>query len=172
MCLNPPSFTPQATELLLDELAERLLSPDHLYSGPEVLARPEVVPASVGVYAWYFSQVPGFVDTAVCYRYGDHILLYLGISPKAPPINGRPPSHNIKSPSTKLLISRRRMRPSASGSASVLIRTRASEPTISYRTSPALVNSLLPTKKRRPDCRREGHWHPSLRDPDGREHYG
>jgi hypothetical protein len=94
MCLYPPSFAPLITELLLDKPAERLLSPDHLYNASEVLARPSVVPASAGIYAWYFNQVPGFVDTAACHRYGDHVLLYVGISPKAPPANGRPPSRS------------------------------------------------------------------------------
>ncbi|EIM27204.1 GIY-YIG nuclease family protein [Microvirga lotononidis] len=78
----------------MNSLTERLLHPDRLYSASEVLARPSLVPGSAGVYAWYFSQVPSFVDAAACHRHGDHTLLYVGISPKAPPTNGKPPSRS------------------------------------------------------------------------------
>jgi hypothetical protein len=94
MCFYPPSFAPQFIGLPLDRLAERLLCPDRLYSASEVLARPSAVPASAGVYAWYFSQVPGFVDATACHRFGDHALLYVGISPKSPPANGKRPSRS------------------------------------------------------------------------------
>ncbi|WP_230534362.1 GIY-YIG nuclease family protein [Microvirga roseola] len=78
----------------MNSLIERLLSPDRLYNASEVLGRQSVVPASAGVYAWYFSQVPGFVDATACHRFGDHTLLYVGISPKAPPTNGKRPSQS------------------------------------------------------------------------------
>jgi hypothetical protein len=69
-----------------------LLRPDVLYTAEAVLSRPGPVPASAGVYAWYFSRVPSQVQTDGCHVVGDSTLLYVGISLKAPPANGRPPS--------------------------------------------------------------------------------
>lgn len=68
------------------------LTPEHLYSRQEVLARPSPVPAVGGVYGWWFRQLPAPVDTAGCYAYDGLTLLYVGISPRRPPVNGRPPS--------------------------------------------------------------------------------
>lgn len=60
----------------------------------QVLARPTPVPSAPGVYGWYFDVVPGAIDTTGCQRVGDFWLLYVGISPKAPPANGRAPSRS------------------------------------------------------------------------------
>ncbi|WP_203700824.1 GIY-YIG nuclease family protein [Asanoa iriomotensis] len=57
-----------------------------------MLARPGPVPAAAGVYAWYFPVVPSLVPVEGCHRFGGATLLYVGISPKAPAMNGRPPS--------------------------------------------------------------------------------
>jgi hypothetical protein len=64
------------------------------WSRPDVLARPSPAPAAAGVYAWYFDVPPGAVDRTGCHRHGDLCLLYVGISPKEPPANGRAPSRS------------------------------------------------------------------------------
>ncbi len=53
------------------------------------------LPARSGLYGWYFRQLPYSVDTSRCATQGDMALLYLGIAPKAPPANGRPPSRQM-----------------------------------------------------------------------------
>src|SRR5690349_422197 len=68
------------------------LSPARLWSRTEVLVRACPVPREAGVYAWYFREVPPGVPTDECVRAHGATLLYVGISPKAPPANGRPPS--------------------------------------------------------------------------------
>jgi hypothetical protein len=42
-----------------------------------------------GVYAWYFAQAPGQVDTNGCHHHHDLALLYAGIAPKKPYADGR-----------------------------------------------------------------------------------
>lgn len=42
-----------------------------------------------GVYSWYVKELPYPIDTRGCVVLDDLILLYVGISPKAPPRNGR-----------------------------------------------------------------------------------
>jgi hypothetical protein len=41
---------------------------------------------------WYFAEAPPAVPTDDCHRHAGKVLLYAGISPKAPPKNGKPPS--------------------------------------------------------------------------------
>lgn len=76
---------------LRDEAAE-LLYPSRPYSRTEALERPGPVPASPGVYAWYFADAPPNVPTDTCHVTEWGSLLYLGISPKALPVNGGAPS--------------------------------------------------------------------------------
>jgi hypothetical protein len=71
---------------------DALLRPDVLCTAEAVLTRPSPVPAAAGVYAWYFNSVPAGVPTGGCHVVGDATLLYVGISPKAPPANGGRPS--------------------------------------------------------------------------------
>src|SRR5262245_22879575 len=73
---------------------EQLLHPQRLYTALEVAARPCPVPARPGVYAWYFDEPPPGIDVAACHRLDGRALLYVGISPKAPPLNGKPPSRS------------------------------------------------------------------------------
>lgn len=65
------------------------LSPSRVYSRQEVLARPSPVPAAPGVYGWWFPQVPPLVDVSGCCQQSGLVLLYVGISPRRPPGNGR-----------------------------------------------------------------------------------
>jgi GIY-YIG catalytic domain-containing protein len=71
---------------------QQLTRPSRLWSRAEVLIRPSPAPAEPGIYAWYFRELPGCVDAADCVRNGDSTLLYIGISPAAPPKNGKAPS--------------------------------------------------------------------------------
>jgi hypothetical protein len=63
-----------------------------LYSGSEVGNRPCPVPACPGVYAFYFDEPPRGIDSQDCHRVDKHVLLYVGIAPKPPPLNGAAPS--------------------------------------------------------------------------------
>jgi hypothetical protein len=69
-----------------------LLRPPRLYSRQEVLIRPSPVPARPGAYAWYFREVPPSVPVHGCNRHEGMALLYVGISPSKPPLNGKAPS--------------------------------------------------------------------------------
>ena len=69
-----------------------LLAPVRLFSRDELLSRPTPVPKVPGVYAWYFREIPAGVPTANCVRHNGATLLYVGISPSAPPANGKRPS--------------------------------------------------------------------------------
>jgi hypothetical protein len=71
---------------------EALLRPNRLYSSAEIGTRPCPVPASPGVYAFYFDEPPPVIVTDGCHRVDQHTLLYVGIAPKPPPLNGRAPS--------------------------------------------------------------------------------
>lgn len=62
------------------------------FTAEEVCGRPSVVPASSGVYAWWFDEIPGGVPTEGCADHEGWYLLYVGISPKRPTANGRPAS--------------------------------------------------------------------------------
>jgi hypothetical protein len=77
---------------------EALLNPARLYTAEEVRRRECPVPATAGVYAWYFPAPPSIVPTAGCHVRDSAVLLYVGISPKAPPVDGGPSSRqNIRS---------------------------------------------------------------------------
>lgn len=74
------------------ELAGHLLRPGRTFTREEVLSRPCPVPAAPGVYAWYFDEAPPGVPLDGCHKTKSGWLLYVGISPKAPPMNGTAPS--------------------------------------------------------------------------------
>jgi hypothetical protein len=69
-----------------------LLAPRRFWRRTEILGAPCPVPRSSGVYAWYFKQIPPGVPTDNCVTADALTLLYVGISPKAPPSNPRSPS--------------------------------------------------------------------------------
>ncbi|KAB1919122.1 hypothetical protein F8280_26505 [Micromonospora noduli] len=71
---------------------EALLRPSRLYRAEDVQGRNCPIPAAPGVYAWYFASPPPLVPVPGCHQRDGATLLYVGISPKAPPSNGRPPS--------------------------------------------------------------------------------
>ena len=63
-----------------------------LVNSEQMRSRPCPVPAAAGVYGWWFDEIPTGVPAAGCKRRGEWTLLYVGISPKAPPRNGAAPS--------------------------------------------------------------------------------
>src|SRR5260370_14161932 len=66
-----------------------------LWSRAEVLARPSPVPKAPGVYAWYFRNLDSLVPWLDCLAVGESRLLYIGMSPSAPPTNGKLPSKQL-----------------------------------------------------------------------------
>lgn len=78
-------MTPEA------DLAWVLLAAPMLTSA-DLASKPCPVPAGPGVYAWWFNEIPEGVPTGSCIRRDGFVLLYVGISPKRRPANGRPPS--------------------------------------------------------------------------------
>jgi hypothetical protein len=71
---------------------ETLLNPSKVWSRSEVLSKPCPVPKSPGVYACYFREVPPQLSFHRCIQKFGLTLLYIGISPSAPPRNKKPPS--------------------------------------------------------------------------------
>jgi hypothetical protein len=74
---------------------DSLLYPDRLYSRDEVLSNPSPIPKDSGVYAWYIKEVPPMVTTDGCHVQDDKTLLYVGISPKQTPRQGKPSTQTI-----------------------------------------------------------------------------
>lgn len=52
------------------------------------VGRGTPVPKEGGVYAWWFDELPGEVEASGCIQRDGLTLLYVGISPKAPPKTG------------------------------------------------------------------------------------
>jgi hypothetical protein len=63
-----------------------------MHTRAEVLASPCPVPAASGVYGWWFRRLPIELRTEGCLERDGCTLLYVGISPRRPPANGRLPS--------------------------------------------------------------------------------
>jgi hypothetical protein len=68
-----------------------ILRPKRLWTRSEVLSRPSPVPRASGIYAWYFRALEK-VPESDCHSVNGLRLLYIGISPSAPPKNGKGPS--------------------------------------------------------------------------------
>lgn len=62
------------------------------FTRAEVFTDPGPVPSMPGVQGWWFRTVPGAIDVSGCEQRDGLTLLYVGISPTAPPKNGKPPS--------------------------------------------------------------------------------
>ena len=76
-----------------DEVIERFIDPQRLYTRAEVFARPSPIAAGAGVYGWWFRTAPPRIDPSRCLVRDGLALLFVGISPTAPPANGKPQSH-------------------------------------------------------------------------------
>ncbi|MCC9167217.1 GIY-YIG nuclease family protein [Pontibacter harenae] len=72
----------------MQNVQQQLFLHPQLWSRQEVLQKLCPIPKAPGIYAWYFKEVPPGVPTENCIRYNEYTLLYVGISPKAPPLNG------------------------------------------------------------------------------------
>jgi GIY-YIG catalytic domain-containing protein len=89
--LNLLSFNPPSEQIAA------LLAPTKLWTRTEVLANPCPVPASAGVYAWFFSGWPQGIPTDGLVRSAGLTLLYVGISPKRPGVVGNPSRQTLRS---------------------------------------------------------------------------
>jgi hypothetical protein len=69
-----------------------IILPEKVWSRNEILLSPSPIPKESGVYAWYFKNFPSIIPTDDCVTFSNLTLLYIGISPKSPPLNGKPPS--------------------------------------------------------------------------------
>jgi len=74
------------------DLVDAFIDPSRLWTRAEVLTSPSPVPAVGGVYGWWFRKLPAVIDTSGCIKRDGLTLLYVGISPQPPPLNGRAPS--------------------------------------------------------------------------------
>jgi len=74
----------------VDESALYLAASPHTRA--QVLTTPCPVPATPGVYGWWFRELPAEINTSGCAKKDGLTLLYTGISPSAPPANGKAPS--------------------------------------------------------------------------------
>jgi SAM-dependent methyltransferase len=90
-----------------ETVCDELLRPARLWTRSEILSVPSPVPKAPGVYAWYFRSLD-MVPGSGCIGCDDFRLLYIGISPSAPP-------NNLKGPSTQSL--RHRLRYHMQGNA-------------------------------------------------------
>jgi hypothetical protein len=72
--------------------SELILHPVRAWSRDEVLATPSPVPRMPGIYGWYFRDIPYDMPVEEYVRFDGQKLLYIGISPSAPPRNGKLPS--------------------------------------------------------------------------------
>lgn len=60
------------------------------YTRDEVFAEPCPVPDRSGVYGWWFREPPADIDVSGCEQRDGLTLLYIGISPTRPPLDGKP----------------------------------------------------------------------------------
>jgi hypothetical protein len=74
-----------------------LLKPPKLWTRAEVLARPCPVPASAGVYAWFFDWCPQGIRPEELVRSFGFVLLYVGIAPSRPSASGKSSSQTLRS---------------------------------------------------------------------------
>lgn len=69
-----------------------LPNPATLWTRADCLARASGVPREAGVYAWFFVTPPPVVPLAECHRAKGATLLYIGIPPARPGVEGSPSS--------------------------------------------------------------------------------
>jgi hypothetical protein len=71
------------------ELADQLSRNMRRWSDAEIRGTKGNPPHASGVYAWFFDEAPPAVPLDRVVAVDDWVLLYVGISPKEPPRNGR-----------------------------------------------------------------------------------
>jgi hypothetical protein len=72
-----------------------ITDPVRLWSRDEMTARPCPVPATPGVYGWYFREIPPRVPVEGCVTHRGLTLLYVGISPRKPSKKGKASGNNL-----------------------------------------------------------------------------
>lgn len=77
---------------MADRSLPQLVRGQQPVSRAAVLANPCPVPRAPGVYGWWFASLPGSIPVSGCETLQGLTLLYVGISPRREPANGRPPS--------------------------------------------------------------------------------
>jgi hypothetical protein len=93
VCPQDVADDSEATLATVGTTIDEFLAPGPLLTRAEVVARPCPIPAVAGVYGWWFDRIPDDVPVARCVHQQGSALLYVGISPKSPPRNGAPSSH-------------------------------------------------------------------------------
>lgn len=53
-----------------------------LFSRSAIVSAPDIIPASRGVYAWFFRDIPAQIPVDGCFCRDGLTLLYIGISPR------------------------------------------------------------------------------------------
>jgi len=76
----------------LEEHFKELVKPSKVWTRKEVLSKDRPVPEFPGIYAWYFKNFIEEKYVKDCISFEGLKLMYVGISPKAPPSN-KPPSN-------------------------------------------------------------------------------
>ena len=71
----------KATASAASRRLESIINPVDLYSRPEVLSTPSLLPSVPGIYGWFIKDIPGNVSVDGCVTKGPLTLLYVGISP-------------------------------------------------------------------------------------------
>jgi len=74
-----------------------LLTPSKLWTRAEVVGRPCPVPASAGVYAWFFDWCPPGISPERLVRSLGFVLLYVGIAPAPPRASGSSSRQTLRS---------------------------------------------------------------------------
>lgn len=69
-------------DLDLKMAISKVLHPERLWTRPEIIAKPELVPRADGFYVWYFKNLEPHVPTQDCCKFESFRLLYVGIAPK------------------------------------------------------------------------------------------
>jgi hypothetical protein len=77
-----PAVAPsEQVEVDLANLATRLTHTAPLHTWADLHDRPDLPPATAGVYAWFFKMIPSGVPCDGCIERDGRTLLYVGISP-------------------------------------------------------------------------------------------
>ena len=76
--------------MLKEHRYQEIVSPTRVWSRSEILQKSNCpIPKENGVYGWYFKKLPSKIPTTDCILYDGLTLLYVGISPKPPPKEGK-----------------------------------------------------------------------------------
>lgn len=66
----------------IDELKQSFLTHQRCFTWNDLKENFNVIPASAGIYFWFFSRIPPRVPTRGCIKRNGQTLLYIGISPE------------------------------------------------------------------------------------------